>query len=283
MNYEQDFLLLGGKILTKGEWVTNERTGVRCKTIIGHTLVYGDEVPLLTTKQSFPVSAIAEIIGYLRGYTNAQQFEDIGTKSWWVNSEETEAWLANPLRKGKGDLGRVYGAVARDFGGIDLVYKVYDDLRKGIDDRGETITFWKPDEFDKGCLRPCMRQHTFSILGDKLYMESESRSVDYGCGLNFNSIQCYFLLKLMCHLTGYKFGQVRHNLINCHIYEPHIEGVREQLSRHPTKLEATLDIKGWVEAMQDVTEEHIHAREYFTLKGYDKTSHQGKIYFELIA
>jgi len=282
-SYEENYLELCQKILDEGVWVENERTGVRCKTIIGHTLEYTGEVPLLTTKQSFPVSAVAEIIGYLRGYDNAQQFEDIGTKSWWVNSEETQAWKDSPLRKGNGDLGRVYGVVARDFNGVDLVYQVYDHLCKGIDDRGETITFWNPSDFDKGCLRPCMRNHTFSILGDKLYMESESRSVDVGCGLNFNSIQCHFLLELMCHICGYEFGKVRHNLINAHIYEPHIEGIKEQLSRTPKKLNAEMRINGWVEYMQDVTECHTHARDYFTLTGYGKDAHLGKIPFELIA
>jgi thymidylate synthase len=87
----------------------------------------------------------------------------------------------------------------------------------------------------------------------------------------------------MCKLTGYKDGKVRHHLINVHIYEPHIEGIREQLSRQPTKLNASINIRGWVEHMQDVTEEDIHAREYFTLEGYGKEYHQGKIYFELIA
>lgn len=283
MNYEEQYLNLCKKILEEGVWVENERTGVRCKTIIGHTLEYTEEVPLLTTKQSFPVSAVAEIIGYLRGYTDAQQFADIGAATWFVNSNETEEWLQNPLRKGVNDMGKVYGAVARDFNGLDLVYQVYDHLCKGVDDRGETITFWNPSDFDKGCLRPCMRNHTFSILGDSLYLESESRSVDVACGLNFNSIQCYFLLKLMCKLCGYKFGKVRHNLINTHIYEPHIEGIREQLSRKPTKLDVDMRVEEWVGDMHDVTECHTHAREYFTLTGYGRDAHQGKIPFGLIA
>ncbi|MCP4987970.1 MAG: hypothetical protein GY928_18535 [Colwellia sp.] len=277
------FLNLGQKILDEGEWVENERTGVRCKTIIGHTMEIGDEIPLLTTKQSFPVSAIAEIVGYLRGYTNAQDFANIQCPTWFVNANETQAWLDNPNREGEDDMGKVYGAVARDFGGLDLVYKVYNNLMKGIDDRGETITFWKPDDFDKGCLRPCMRNHTFSILGDKLYLESESRSVDYGCGLNFNSIQAYFLLKVMCHFTGYKFGRVRHNLINVHIYEPHIKGVEEQLSRKPLTLDVDFSINGWVESMQDITECHTNPKDYFKLEGYGKDAHLGKIPFKLIA
>lgn len=283
MSYEEQYLSLCKKILEEGIWVENKRTGTRCKTIIGHTLTYTEEVPLLTTKQSFPISAVAEIIGYLRAYTNAQDFADISSPTWFVNANENESWLANPLRKGTNDMGKVYGAVARDFNGMDLVYKVYNHLREGIDDRGETITFWNPSDFDKGCLRPCMRNHTFSLLGDKLYLESESRSVDVACGLNFNSIQCYFLLKLMCKLCGYSFGGVRHQLINVHIYEPHIEGIKQQLSRTPTELCAELYINAWVKTLQDVTEVDTHTREYITVTGYDKNAHQGKIPFELIA
>lgn len=284
--YERDFLDLGQDILDNGEWVHNERTGIRCKTLIGRVLridVGKGEVPLLTTKQSFPVSAVAEIIGYLRAYTNAQQFEDIGSKTWWGNANETQAWLDNPNRKGSGDMGKVYGAVARDFGGLDLVYKVYNNLMDHIDDRGETISFWKPDEFKLGCLRPCMRNHTFSILNGTLHMTSESRSVDYGCGLNFNSIQCYFLLKAMAKMCNLKAGISSHYLINVHIYEPHIENVKVQLSRTPMEMNAQINIKDSLVSLEDLLGNDKHARDFVEIVGYDKTAHQGKLEFELIA
>lgn len=174
--YEQDYLNLCNRILEEGEWVVNERTGKRCLTVINADFVYTpDDAPLLTVKQSFPVSATAELLGYLRGYTYADQFADIGSPTWFANANETEAWLNNPHRKGENHIGECYGAIGRNFGGGDLLQKVYSDLSKGLDDRGEILTFWKPDEFHKASLRPCMYSHHFSILGNTLHLTSHQR------------------------------------------------------------------------------------------------------------
>ena len=40
-----------------------------------------------------------------------------------------------------------------------------------------------------GCLRPCMHTHTFSLVGDTLYLTSSQRSCDVPLGQNFNQIQ----------------------------------------------------------------------------------------------
>ena len=53
-------------------------------------------------------------------------------------------------------------------------------------DRGEIITFYNPGEFELGCLRPCMHTHTFSLLGDTLYLTSYQRSCDVPLLLPYN-------------------------------------------------------------------------------------------------
>jgi thymidylate synthase len=279
MNYETQYLTLCQKLLDEGQWVTNDRTGRKCLTLIGESMRYdgsSSTPPLLTTKQSFPVSAVAEIIGYLRKYTNAQQFSDMGSPTWFVNANETQAWLNNPNRKGENDIGLCYGTVVPDNEWHDLFNK----LRNHNDDRGLTIDFWRPELFDRAALRPCMRKHTFSIVGDGLYLTSESRSVDVACGLNFNSIQCYFLLNVVAKIIGLKPMYVTHNLINVHIYDSHIDGIKEQLSRTPIDIKPEFKISDWVDDFADITEQDCHAREYFELTGYE---HLGKIAFDLVA
>lgn len=284
--YEEQYMALSKRLLEEGVWVTNERTGTRCLTVINHTFQYDvgkGEVPLMSTKQSFPQSAVAELIGYLRGYTNAQDFANIGSPTWFANANENEAWLNNPHRKGQDDMGKVYGAIGRDFGGIDQLVKVYKNLKRGVDDRGETITFWKPDDFDKGCLRPCMRTHTFSILGDTLHLTSESRSVDHCLGSNFNSLQCYFLLKFMAKITGLNAGIATHHMINVHVYESHLEGLKEQMSRPILDLDCSLDVQKWVCDLEDMVETpfyYDHAREYIDVK---YSGYAPKIDFEMVA
>lgn len=238
----KQYLELCQRIVDDGVWIENERTGKRCLTVVNADLTYdvaNNQFPLITTRKSFWKAAIAELLGYIRGYDNAADFRALGTKTWDMNANDNEAWLNNPHRKGHDDMGRVYGVQGRswqkpDGSTIDQLRKIVDDLTRGIDDRGEILTFYNPGEFDMGCLRPCMHTHTFSLLGDTLYLTSYQRSCDVPLGLNFNQIQVYTLLALMAQITGKKPGQAYHKIINAHIYEDQLALMRDvQLKREP--------------------------------------------------
>lgn len=241
----RQYLDLCQRIIDEGVWVDNERTGKRCLTVINADLTYdvaAGEFPLVTTRKSFFKSAIAEMLGYIRGYDSAADFRKIGTKTWDANANDNAAWLANPHRKGPDDCGFIYGKVGRNFpkpdgGSIDLLRKIVDDLSKGVDDRGEIYTFYHPGAFHMGCLRPCMYSHHFSLLGDTLYLNSTQRSCDVPLGLNFNMVQVYFLLAIMAQITGHKPGKAYHKIVNAHIYEDQLELMRDvQLKREPLPL-----------------------------------------------
>ncbi|WP_067862923.1 thymidylate synthase [Neptuniibacter marinus] len=251
----KQYLDLCQRIVDQGVWVDNKRTGKKCLTIIDADLTYNvkdGEFPLVTTRKSFYKSAIAEIIGYIRGYDNAADFRKIGTKTWNANANDNSDWLANPYRKGTDDCGLIYGKIGRNFpkvdgGKIDLLRKIVDDLSNGIDDRGEIFTFYHPGAFHMGCLRPCMYSHHFSLLGDTLYLNSTQRSCDVPLGLNFNMVQVYFFLAIMAQITGNKPGQAFHKIVNAHIYEDQLELMKNvQLQREPLaspKLIINPDIK----------------------------------------
>lgn len=238
----KQYLELSKRIIEEGVWIANKRTGKRCLTIINADLSYnvgGNEFPIITTRKSYWKAAIAELLGYLRGYDNAADFRKLGAKTWDANANENSVWLANPARKGVDDMGRVYGVQGRawrkaDGTPLDQLQKIVDDLSQGIDDRGEILTFYNPGEFDLGCLRPCMHTHTFSLLNDTLYLTSYQRSCDVPLGLNFNQIQVFTLLALMARITGHKAGTAYHKIVNAHIYEDQLELMRDvQLKREP--------------------------------------------------
>ncbi len=251
----KQYLNLCQRIIDEGVWVENTRTGKRCLTVINADLVYdvkNNQFPIITTRKSFWKAAIAELLGYIRGYDNAADFRALGTKSWDANANENEAWLKNPARTGHDDMGRVYGVQGRhwkkpDGTEVDQLAKIVANLSKGIDDRGEILTFYNPGEFGLGCLRPCMHTHTFSLLGDTLYLTSYQRSCDVPLGLNFNQIQVFTLLALMAQITGKKPGLAYHKIVNAHLYEDQVELMRDvQLKREPypsPKLEINPEIK----------------------------------------
>lgn len=260
----RQYLDLCQRIIEHGEWVENTRTGKRCLTVINADLEYdvaANQFPLITTRKSYWKAAIAEMLGYLRGYDNAADFRAIGCKTWDANANANQDWLNNPHRKGEDDMGRVYGVQGRrwqkpDGTPLDQLQKIADHLAQGIDDRGEILTFYNPGEFDMGCLRPCMHTHTFSVLGDTLYLTSYQRSCDVPLGLNFNQVQVFFLLKIMAQISGLKPGKAYHKIVNAHIYEDQLELMRDvQLKREPfaspklhinPEIKSLSDLETWV-------------------------------------
>jgi thymidylate synthase len=260
----KQYLELCQRIVDEGTWIENKRTGKRCLTVINAELNYnvGDnEFPMITTRKSYWKAAIAELLGYIRGYDNAVDFRSIGCNTWNANANDNDAWLNNPHRKGEDDMGRVYGVQGRsgskpDGGFVDQLKKLVDDLSNGIDDRGEILSFYNPGEFHMGCLRPCMHTHTFSLLGDTLYLTSYQRSCDVPLGLNFNQVQVFVLLALVAQITGNKAGKAYHKIVNAHIYEDQLELMRDvQLKREPfaspkliinPKIKSLEDLETWV-------------------------------------
>ena len=271
----KQYLDLCKRIINDGTWIQNKRTGKRCLTVINADLQYEvgkNEFPMITTRKSYFKSAIAEFLGYIRGYDNASDFRKLGTKTWDANANLNESWLNNPHRKGEDDMGRVYGVQARAWktpegNTIDQLKKVVDNLKNGIDDRAEIITFYNPGEFHIGCLRPCMHTHNFSLVGDTLHLTSYQRSCDVPLGLNFNQIQVFAFLALIAQITGKKAGTAYHKIVNAHIYEDQIELMRDvQLKRQPfpspklhinEKITSLEDLETWV-TMDD-----------FSISGYE--------------
>jgi len=274
----KQYLDLCQRIIDQGTWIENERTGKRCLTVINADLEYDvgeNEFPMITTRKSYYKSAIAEFLGYIRGYDNAADFRALGTKTWDANANLNQAWLDNPHRKGDDDMGRVYGVQARswakpDGSHLDQLKKVVENLKQGIDDRSEIITFYNPGEFSMGCLRPCMHTHTFSLLGDTLYLTSYQRSCDVPLGLNFNQVQVFAFLALMAQITGKKAGKAYHKIVNAHIYEDQLSLMQEvQLKRGPfpspqlkinPKIQSLDDLETWV-TMDDFELENYQSHE----------------------
>jgi thymidylate synthase len=270
----KQYLDLCRRVIDEGVWVENKRTGKRCLTVINADLVYDvskGELPIVTTKKTAWKTAIAEMLGYLRGYNSAAQFRALGCNTWNANANDNEDWLKNPFRKGTDDMGRCYGAQGRDWKNpegktIDQLRNIYEDLRQGIDNRCEIMTFMNPGERDRACLNACMHTHTFSLLDGRLYLTSYQRSDDLPLGHCFNQIQVAWLLMIMAQITGLKPAKAFHKIINVHIYEDQLEMIRDvQLKREPYPL-PTLKINPDIKTLEDL--ESWVTLDDFELEGY---------------
>jgi len=131
----KQYLDLVRQVLDQGTWQDN-RTGIRTLSIPGAALKLdlAEGFPAVTTKKLAFKSAIGELVGFLRGYRNAADFEALGCKVWNANANENAAWLANPHRTAHGALGPVYGVQWRGWPGYKLIDPDAANGRERIED-----------------------------------------------------------------------------------------------------------------------------------------------------
>jgi thymidylate synthase len=289
-------------VLTNGVRQSN-RTGVNTLKCNGYMMKFNlaEGFPLLTLKRTPFKMIIGEMLAFLRGIDNVKGFNELGVKVWDANAE-AEYWTNNPYYKGEGDLGRIYGVQARcwkkpicsrarskstlgmsfeELEGTDFYYnflddiiyqsvdqlkQVVDNLSKGIDDRRAIVTHWNPGELDQMALPPCHLLYQFGITGNKLNLSMYQRSCDIGLGVPFNIAGYSWLLHMIAHITGLEAGTFTHFLHDVHIYENHIEGMKELLTREDRPL-PELIIPSHIDTLNDL--ETWVTPDHFGLKGYN--------------
>jgi thymidylate synthase len=263
---EYQYLNLCHQVLTDGTLQAN-RTTKRAWTIDGGMMQFrmSDGFPLLTTKKMAYKKGFAEQIGFLRGLDNAYAFAELGCDWWFKDANENTQWLASPHRKGDGDLGRIYGKQWREWRGkvklaqpvftgkteehltghVQIEYETIDQVQVALDlirnnptNRRIIINGWRPDEFDQMALPPCHVAYEFLVNVEKgeLNMTMWQRSCDMFLGVPMNIANSALMLHLFSAATGLTPGRFTHFLSDVHIYENHVDQVREQLTRTPMKL-----------------------------------------------
>lgn len=108
---------------------TQDRTGVGRITQVGGYLSFEMDsgFPLPTVRGVPFKSPIAEMCGFIHGFTSADSFRMLGCNYWDKNANDpgknnSNAWLTNPFREGKDHLGNVYGAQWRYWEDTRVVY-----------------------------------------------------------------------------------------------------------------------------------------------------------------
>ena len=235
----KQYLDLLQEILATENWQEN-RTGIRTKMLPGAMMKFDMEEGFpLGTYRKLPIkSTIAELVGFLRGVQSSNEFEELGCKFWKQNADENEAWLKNPYRKGQGDLGRIYGAQWRtwatsDGQTLDQIKALLNDLSNNPSSRRIIVNAWRPDEFNQMALPPCHVLHQVLVeqATGKLHMTMYQRSCDMFLGVPANIASYSALLHLYARISGYKPGTFTWFGADVHIYENHVEQVKEILGR----------------------------------------------------
>ena len=213
------------------------RTGIDTKAVFGMQMRYNmaDGFPAVTTKKLAFKSVVGELLCFIRAKHNKKDFVEENCHIW---NENADAWRDRAPEEG--DLGRIYGVQWRHWrtrdGEIDQLKQVITSLQTDPCSRRHIVTAWNPAELDDMALPPCHAFFQFFVAGSRLSLQLYQRSADMFLGVPFNIASYSLLLHMVAQVTGLVAHEFIHSLGDAHIYENHIDQVREQLTRTPHEL-----------------------------------------------
>jgi thymidylate synthase len=242
-----------------------DRTGTGTISVFGRQIRcdLSKGFPLLTTKKVNFAAILHELLWFISGDTNIQYLVKNNVRIWnewpfqnWLVAngldkqypKYTPAWEEklkefienvksdDEFAKKWGDLGPVYGKQWRNFSGVDQLKWVVEEIKRNPNNRRLIVSAWNPTEVDKMALPPCHCLFQFYVADGKLSCQLYQRSCDTFLGVPFNIASYALLTMLIAHVTGLKPGDFVHTYGDLHIYNNHIEQVKEQLTRAPRKL-----------------------------------------------
>tara|TARA_R110001606_G_scaffold10087_11_gene43137 strand:+ start:707 stop:1756 length:1050 start_codon:yes stop_codon:yes gene_type:complete len=285
-NIDEQYLTIAKSILESGV-EKNDRTLTGTKSIFSAQVVHdmSEGFPLLTTKKVFWKGIVTELLWFLRGNTNIKYLVENGNNIWVGDAyKKYEIWADeviknhnylkyskkefiekikadNEFAKEWGELGPIYGAQWRDWGGefsehhsdrkggtgrhfkgIDQIGQAIHTLKTNPDSRRIIVNAWNVGELDNMTLPPC--HWAFELYTEetdlgkrRLSLKWHQRSVDLPLGLPFNIASYALLLQILSKEVNMIPGTLVGDLTNVHIYKNQIEGMMEQIDRDPYEYE----------------------------------------------
>lgn len=205
-----------------------DRTGTGTRSLFARQLRYDLSLgfPRVTTKFVAMKSVKGELLWFLQGATNVRWLQEQGISIWdeWADSD--------------GELGPVYGAQwrswpSRDGGVIDQITALVETLRRDPDSRRMLVSAWNISELSRMALAPCHAFFQCYVAEGRLSLQIYQRSADLFLGVPFNIASYALLTHMLAQQAGLEPGELVWTGGDCHVYDNHVDQVREQLSRVP--------------------------------------------------
>lgn len=251
-NHHEEFqyLRLISEINTYGS-MEEGRNG-KAKTIFGsgmHFDLSDNKLPLLTTKKVAFKTCLKELLWFINGNTDNKILKDQKVRIWNANASRDFLDSRGLVNNEVDDLGPVYGHQWRYFNakydncntdytgkGVDQLQNIIDQL-KNPDTRNSrrlVMSAWNPEQLDEMALPPCHILCQFCVTeNNKLSCSLYQRSGDVGLGVPFNIASYSILTHLIAKHCGLEPKEFVYFLGNAHIYDDHIEVLKEQVTRKP--------------------------------------------------
>jgi len=252
-------------ILDNGE-LKDDRTGVGTYSVFGRHIRFDLRrgFPAVTTKKLAWKACVGELLWFIEGSSDERRLAEIthgdseGKVTIWTPNALAPYW--KPKAKFEGDLGRVYGVqwrhwnkdtVEKDMGPahkggtrlavdrteVDQLSNLLEGLIKDPNGRRHIMSAWNVAEMDQMALPPCHVMSQFYVNKNKeLSCHMYQRSQDVFLGAPFNYASYALLTHMIAHVCGYGVGELIVSTGDTHIYQNHIDQVKEQLTRTPYNL-----------------------------------------------
>jgi thymidylate synthase len=247
---EQQYLQLIRDIFEKGHDEVSRNGNVR--SLFGYSMRFSlqdGQLPLLTTKRVAWKTCFHELCWFIRGSTNNKELQDKKVHIWDANASREFLDSRGLTHRLEDDLGPVYGHQWRHFNapyqtcdsdyngkGIDQLQNIINDLKneKTRSSRRLIMSAWNPQQLDEMALPPCHVLVQFNVRqGKYLSCALYQRSGDVGLGVPFNIASYSFLTHIIAKHCDLIPDEFVYFLGNAHIYEDHINPLKEQLDRTP--------------------------------------------------
>lgn len=252
------------------------------KTVVGsamHFSLENNTIPLLTTKKVAWKTCTKELFWFISGKTDNKILQEQNVGIW--NGNASREYLDNIglYDRAENDLGPVYGHQWRHFNAPydtcndDYTGKGEDQLDYIIsclknphtrNSRRLVMSAWNPCQLKEMALPPCHILAQFNVInGNQLSCSLYQRSGDVGLGVPFNIASYSMLTHLIANHCGLVATDFYYHLGNCHIYDDHLEILKEQLTKIPYPF-PTIKIKTTKENIEDYSLEDIEINNYIS-------------------
>lgn len=174
-----------------------------------------------------------------------------------------------------GELPKIYGEMWRDWPTrekgktVDQLKWVLQELKDDPDAKNLIVNSWNPeylytmaDKKDASLFPICHNMYQISNRGGKLSLQLYQRSADLFLGVPFNIASYALLTIILAKIAGLQHGEFIHTFGDVHIYENHIDQVKEQLKRKPKNF-PTIKLDKQLKSLDSFRPEMV------TLENYD--------------
>ncbi|MDD4376656.1 MAG: thymidylate synthase [Eubacteriales bacterium] len=185
-----------------------------------------EEFPALTLRPTAIKSAVDEMLWIWQKKSN--NIKDLNSHIWDQWADEN------------GSIGKAYGyqlGVKYKFphGEMDQVDNVLWQLKHTPYSRRIMTNIYNFDDLMEMGLEPCAYSMTFNVTGNKLNGILNQRSQDILAANNWNVVQYSVLLHMFAQVSGLEVGELVHVIADAHIYDRHVEIIKELIERKQYK------------------------------------------------